>query len=74
MKPRIAIIAALVGVECSLMFLSRRMSRRGPAPNAPPRSASTPEAVPALACLYYDDRDFVAKNTNESCFFSEDMN
>jgi hypothetical protein len=74
MKLPIAIIAALLGVEFSLMFLSRRTSRRGPAPNAPPRSASTPDAVPALACLYYDDPKFFVKSTNQSCFFSEDIN
>jgi hypothetical protein len=74
MKLPIAIIAALLGVEFSFMFLSRRTSRRGPAPNAPPRSARTPDAVPALACLFYVDPKFGAKSTDESCFFSEDIN
>jgi hypothetical protein len=74
MKLPIAIIAALLGVEFSLMFLSRRTSRRELAPNAPPRSPSTPDAVSALACLFYADPKFVAKSTNQSCFFSDDIN
>ena len=51
MKLRIAIIAALVGVEFSLMFSSRRMSRR-PAPNAPPKLANTSES-----CFFSEDVD-----------------
>jgi hypothetical protein len=70
MKLGIAVIAALVGAEFSLMFSSRKLNRREPAPNARPESAKTPAAVLTVDYLFYTDPTLV-KNDSDSYSFGK---